>query len=192
MEIKGKIFDFIYRMAMRDATMMKAYEGENKKELFRISEARDIVKKYADKVIEGCYTTDSDKHEKEFCETAQKVCKAINKSKDFNFGNAQKLINMTVKYLYAGYYENEYLRENFKYCHCPMDRVMLEYVWKEYGDKEKLNKGIEKGKFKAGWGQEKWENGNLPQRYCNFQIAVRELAEERKLYPIEYDYYIWN
>lgn len=157
-EIKDKIFDFIYRMAMRDATMMKAYGGENKKDLYKISKARDIVRKYADNVIKGC-CIDPDEHEKAFKETACEVCNVINKEKSkynikgtFNFGNAQKLINMTVKYLYVGYCENECLRENFKYCHCPMDTIMLERVWEEYENrkvKEKLNMDIKKGEFKA-------------------------------------------
>ena len=39
------------------------------------------------------------------------------------FGNIQKLINMTMKYLYIRYYDE--CRENFRCCHAPMDNRMI-------------------------------------------------------------------
>ena len=81
-------------------------------------------------------------HEKLFLETAINVCKSINNYEgkpdtagNFSFGNAQKLINMTIKHIYLHTYTIDSLgfpsiRERFRYCHCPMDSIMLQDVWK--------------------------------------------------------------
>lgn len=189
--MQEEIFEFVYKMAFQDAVRQKAYEGK-KKDLYEILEARDIVKKYVGYIIEKKHHVTQEEHDRIFRDTALKLCRAINKD-DFTFGNAQKLINMTAKYLYITCYANSVFRDRFKYCHCPMDRVMLNVVWKKYREKygvnarrEKLNEGVAEGNFLKSWGKENWEDGEIPRRYINFQKAVQELAGE--LYPIEYDY----
>lgn len=189
--MQEEIFEFVYKMAFQDAVQQKAYEGK-KKDLYEIPEARDVVKKYVGYIIEKEHHVTQEEHDRIFRDTALKLCKVINRN-DFTFGNAQKLINMTAKYLYIICYADSAFRDRFRYCHCPMDRVMLNIVWKKYREKygvnarrEKLNEGVTEGNFLKSWGKENWEDGRIPRRYINFQKAVQELAGE--LYPIEYDY----
>ena len=125
-KMQDEIFSFVYKMAFQDAVQQKAYEGKKK----------DL-----------CETP------KMFKDVALELFKAVNKD-NFTFGNAQKVINMTAKYLYIICYADSAFRDRFKYCHCPMDRVMLNIVWKRYKEKygakvrkEKLNEGISKGDF---------------------------------------------
>lgn len=190
-KMREEIFRFVYKMAFQDAVRQRAYEGK-KKDLCEMPGAKEAIKKYVDYIIKGQDLT-QEEHEKIFKDVALELCKAVNKD-SYTFGNAQKVINMTAKYLYIICYADSAFRERFKYCHCPMDRVMLNIVWKRYKEKygvkvrkEKLNEGISEGDFLKSWGKENWENGEIPRRYINFQKAVQELAGE--LYPVEYDYY---
>ena len=100
---------------------------------------------------------------------------------------------------------NSAKRENFKYCHCPVDRFLTRKVWdfkstnKEL--EEKITTKLCKTKFVDGWGQEDWEKeGEFPVRYSIFQEAVRELSKEieygdtkeKGIYPIEFDFTVWR
>ena len=100
-KIQEEIFEFVYKMAFQDAVWQKAYEGK-KKDLYEISEAKEVVEKYAYYIIERGHHLAQEEHDKIFRDTALKLCKVINKD-DFTLGNAQKLINMTAKYLYILY-----------------------------------------------------------------------------------------
>lgn len=108
--IKERFFIFAYNEALRDATQMRAFKGE-KKYLTGCTDARKTVKRYIDSVIDGTYPS--------FEETANCVMKQFNeyirnsrKNEKalpvFSFENAQKLINMTVKYIYlSGYIKSD-------------------------------------------------------------------------------------
>ena len=116
--------------------------------------------------------------------------------------NAQKLINIMVKHTYSFCYFTPKLRENFRYCHCPLDYIMLNEVWKRY----KENIGTEKRKttlkntefFCRAWGNEGQEGDiqpeiyEFPERYLKYQTAIREIIGEGDLYPIEFDYIVWK
>lgn len=116
--IDGKIFDFAYELAMRDATMRTAFTGTTIYALLgkrnpstkcdatseqkeNASCAKNAVWRY----IEGIRTNkgykDKDEHDAIFLRTAKKVIDAFKEYRDggssFTFGNAQKLINMTAK-----------------------------------------------------------------------------------------------
>ena len=194
------LFHFVYVCAMRDAVLQKAYEGEKKwlstKETI---EAENRVKIYIDHILEIGFTT-QDEHDQEFVKVATDVCNIINQkiSRDgreghFSFGNAQKLINIICKYFYVICYKDLNLKENFRFCHCPMDGILLEHVWKET---KKQNK-MKAHEFKESWGKEEWKsndgnNFELPDRYNLFQESIRYLAAKKGVWPIEYDYLVWE
>ncbi len=128
--IQDTVFDFAYETAFRDATMRKAFPKyddndelfHNRKENAKV-DARKFVRDYIDAIF-------NDKNS-DFLVigTINAVCEATEKYK-FTFGNAQKLVNMTAKYMYLSIYgmdgyERERYREKFKYCHCPMDGRMI-------------------------------------------------------------------
>ena len=213
-----EIFNFIYGCALHDAVLQLSYEGEKAWIEKEVPEARIKAKEYIDRLINKGFTS-QDKHDDFFSKKAKLICDEINeKGKDknpdheneFTFGNAQKLLNILAKHIYGQCYSNSKLRDCFEYCHCPMDSIMLEKVWKAYEKLYKskneraneLNKGLDvrnDGNFLKSWGKENWEEDfKMPKRYQNFQEAIRRLASDEqdcngnKLFPIEYDYFVWG
>ncbi len=212
--MKENVFNFIYVAAMRDAVLQKAYEGEKKElcRLYNFDGLYDCIRKFTDNVLMGGFK-DQDEYDEEFFKTAKQVCKKINnpdriiagetsdKKVEFTFGNAQKLLNIMLKYFYITCYGLGVNREIFRFCHCPMDGIMLENVWrnrKKVPLKKSESENYTREEFLAGWGKEGFENGGYPKRYSVFQAAVRDLAAAAKtsdgedLYPIEYDYGVWG
>ena len=212
-----KSFNFIYGCALRDAVLQKSFVG-NKTWINNATEAIAPVKTYIDLVLKGKLKTIED-HDQAFLDAAKDVCDAINEYKPrpagagiFHFGNAQKLLNMTVKHVYTHMYSihtAKYgsIRENFRFCHCPLDQEMMSNVWKDYGNtigtkerKEALPKFDE---FHKAWGNEDFGSGSdpeaednriLPSRYMSFQKAVRAIIEKQNgdVFPIEYDFIKWK
>lgn len=217
------VFRFIYVAAMRDATSQAAYIGE-KKWLWSKSEIEKdggavycvitYLKCFVDYVIKGTYKSQDD-YDKAFLCCAENICDTIN-NYDFNpnkengtpkidnkgneiifeFGNAQKLINMTVKYFYITTFGHSKEKEYFQFCHCPMDGKMLERVWddEKWSDKKAKNEITgysNKTEFIVSWS--KLGFGEDQNRYNAFQETVRYLCDQYKnIYPIEYDYKFWG
>ena len=206
-KIQEEIFNFIYAMALRDATLQKAYEGE-KAPLLDVSGAKKSTREYIDNLLCGKKT--------DFYSTVADIQESFRGKgyKNFTFGNAQKLLNMTVKYVYiAAYSSQDYanFREKFRNCHCPMDNHMIECIIKQADDE--LKGGTEKGEkirsaLKKREDGEKIKNGEKgwktflrqswscissddKMQYEVFQDIVRCLCGE-DLIPIEYDYIEWN
>ena len=209
------IFNFIYGCALHDAVLQKAFKGE-RTWIADVTEAKETVKKYIDCIVKGDFKNADNatktKHEDFFLKTAKEVCNQINNSKfkptnvsvgNFTFGNAQKLINMTVKHVYAHTYSIHLLdyvpiRDHFRHCHCPMDSIMLGKVWKEY--KNVYNQSQRKSDlgdneyFCQSWGNEDFDlNGGQPFRYKKFQEAIKNIIDKNQgnIFPIEYDYIFW-
>lgn len=127
-KIDSAIFDFAYENAMRDATLMQAYSG-NKKQLKNCTEAREIVWSYIDRILKG-------NEEGSVKDVINHTAEAFAGYPSFTFGNAQKLVNMTAKYMYMATYCNEDMRSKFTLdnCDCPMDRIIIDFVAKELKD----------------------------------------------------------
>lgn len=185
-----KIFDFIYTMALRDATMRRAYEGE-RTPLFKNDDAKNATREYINALLRG--------ENPDFYTTAETVENGFrDKGHEFTFGNTQKLINMTVKYMYIAAYQKEHyadLREKFKGCHCPMDSIMVKKVIKEIKsqiDEEEvceLLKGHERNWrsfLQNAWS--KMDKDKDKDQYKLFQNLVKYLSDKKGLTPIEYDY----
>lgn len=214
-EIKSKIFDFAYSAALRDATLQKAYAVEKKK---ISSEVKGIVQRYIDDILVGKQVSVRNFAE----EIDNKLDKTLEKSEEelsgcdlteiFTFGNIQKLINMTAKYMFMACYADEKLAEKFKECHCPMDSIMIGIVKKKY-DEEILQKGngnpenmkipVEGSKKSVDWSKTKWSkigfndyDGKIAPYsysvYMKFQAMVSELANNEGITPLEYDFKYWN
>jgi hypothetical protein len=196
-EIKKKIFDFTYLEALDDAIQQKAYEG-GKRWINDVEEPKLILQKYINKIMDGEFKT-QEEHDNYFYTMLEAICKKINKvgkiknpehENEFSFGNAQKLVNITVKYFYSYVYFNPDARDAFQYCHCPMDSKILAIVWDNYHSlkTKKINLGT-KTAFTSSWGKENFANN---ERYMKYQKAVRELSAKKRLTPIEFDYFMWK
>lgn len=205
MIVDDKIFDFIYTIAMRDATQQKAYElkkdgltderkksNEYKKELLLKNEgAKSIVREYIDDIIAGnnpCFYAVEENLERSFEEFVEKHKLYLTK---FTFGNCQKLINMTVKYFYIVTYSDPTIRSHFNDCHCPMDNVMINMAIKELNKSGKTlaNFNTTSANLRKSWSR--IVQGNKSQ-YDAFQEIVKYLAKQQGVSPIEYDYLMWK
>ena len=118
----------------------------------------------------------------------------------FTFGNAQKFLNRTVKYLYIGVYEDVALRKYFKGCDCPIDSSIIDCVIDDLnglndGEFEKLVR-IGRGKGWKGQLSGKWSPWSKikSEDYKELQDIIRCLCQNREeaCYPIEYDCSKWG
>lgn len=188
------VFKFVYGEAMRDATLMGAFEG-SKKELANKIEPKGIVKKYINDVLAGnspCFYKVEKDVEQAF------INAGVN---GFSFGNVQKLLNMTVKYFFIICYNNPEMINKFSECHCPMDRKMVAIVRRNYKMMNNIawNQRIPdidcddtKDWSNVSWSKIQRE-GSLSINYYNkFQKMVNELAQKEGISPIEYDYRYWE
>lgn len=189
-EVDKLIFDFVYELALRDAVMRTAYLGD-KSELRKNEDAKNIVRDYANETVNS-KSFDYNKFYKIAEELCRKFNPEINDELKFTFGNAQKLLNMTMKYLYIMCYDNKKLRENFRHYHCPMDGIMIDKVKKEFKNCSRKEKEEHIGKFKyKSWSRLTFTNKDK-EAYNQFQESVKFLAKKQNLSPLEYDYYLWN
>ena len=207
-EMNERTFSFIYGCALRDAILQKAFIGK-KDWIAKVTEAQAPVREYIDSVLSGEFKeeTSREAHEKAFLKATVDVCDKINGNKpddaedNFSFGNAQKLINIVTKHVYAHTYSLNYacltdIRTYFRFCHCPMDSIMLCHVWKEYKkfgcEERKKTLGED---FLKSWGNEDFDLSNnervQPSRYVSYQHAIEKLKGS-DVFPIEYDYIVWK
>lgn len=204
MTFNNEIFDFVYAIAMRDATQQKAYEligyktskgakkldDYKKEELLQNSIAKNIISKYIDDIIAGNNPNFYDV-EKDVEESFASFIKGKKYLSFFTFGNCQKLINMTVKYFYIVTYPCPTIRSYFNNCHCPMDNVMIKTVKRELKNNKKPLKdfNITSAELSKSWSR--IVQGNTSQ-YDTFQDIVKYLAKQQGVNPIEYDYLMWK
>ena len=215
--MNSKAFAFIYGYAIRDAILQQAFKGGKKEWIEKIPEAHAVVRGYVSRVLNGDFSENSTEtkaaHDACFIKTARDVCDAINQKRpegvteSFSFGNAQKLINIITKHIYAHSYTLNLLdcvdiRSRFRFCHCPMDSIMLKTVWDKYGElfgnSERRNKLGYSTEFRKSWGSEDFEISDgeriQPQRYTSYQTAINRIIneEDMQIFPMEYDYLVWK
>lgn len=223
--IDGKIFDFAYELAMRDATMRTAFTGATiyallgkrnpntkRDATFEQKESASRAKNAVWSYIEGIHTNkgykDKDEHDAIFLKTAKKVIEAFKEYRtgdsSFTFGNAQKLINMTAKYIALGIYMDD-CKENFQYCHCPMDGIMIEKVIALLEGRGGIRKkfGLEKRGWKGVLRDTAWSKiEDSKEGYDRFQLIVdalggdesvlEELGAQGPVSRLEFDFYVWG
>ena len=204
-KISDKIFNFVYGYAMHDAVLQLAFKGK-KNWIVNVDDSKSYLREYINHILYKGFKS-QDEHDSIFINTANKICQAINnnssaKNDIFSFGNAQKLINIMTKHIYSFCYYKSRFRKKFRYCHCPLDSIMLKEVWKRYEKsmgKEKQKEFLKnKSFFCKAWGNEGLDKNQqpildkLPERYLKYQIAIREIIGKGNLYPIEFDYMFWK
>ena len=109
----------------------------------------------------------------------------------FTFGNAQKLVNMTAKYMYLRSYGDPNERKLFKFCHCPMDGTMIRIVKEKYP----------KASFKADYSWSTLENSGdkIPGVYVEFQKYIQDMVQKERhnrkdedIIPLDMDFIYWE
>lgn len=183
--IQNRMFKFAYTMAFRDATLRTAFQrndGElddeyrERKEKIKTG-AYDIVKSYINEIFLEHYPNPVN--------TIELLCDKF-EIYGFTFGNAQKLVNMTAKYMYLTTYDDVSKKSYFKECHCPMDTIMIKIV---SGNVKNLK--LENISYKyESWSRINRADQKSIKSYYDFQDNVKKLCDEEKdgCYPLEYDY----
>ena len=181
--IREDMFAFVFQMAIGDATRRVAFEEEKE----RLAECKDIVKKYAETVInEGKAQNISS-----LALDIRRVCGKV------SFGKIQKMVNMTMKYLYIKFYDEPDWFTHFEACDAPMDSLMRDFVYESY---KYLGLGKKPGFIKGcAWSQlNEGDKENPVEYYYAFQKAIDEIIAyvngNRKLIKnkIEFDYMFWD
>lgn len=148
--LDDKLFDFVYTMTFRDATMRKALarktnesdSGFHNRKMEVKREARDIVKAYTDAIID---------EQLEGSNPEKTIIEVCERTGDYGmtFGNSQKLVNMTAKYMFMCAYTNKDMRARFRKCHCPMDGAMNDFLRERFTNYPELNGFKESEEFKV-------------------------------------------
>lgn len=135
-----------------------------------------------------------------FDKSHEAVCeKIIDKAKskyvlkeEFHYGQAQKWLNMTIKYMWLmGFWKDKYTKLE-PVLHVPVDRYIIEAVWDNEDVilpliPEKICKNGKRGAYSdekvKSWG--KWER----EEYINFQNSLREKLNGE--IPIKWESSVW-
>lgn len=122
-------------------------------------------------------------------------------------GQAQKIINMTFKYLYC---IDSINKEHFRNCHMPLDRFTLEWIYRACIFEKNLKPKFEEeavvgdvwkkeGKVKKGamgsWSSMEYSKKSDDKK-CTYLFYLTLLSWEKELYLgklslLEFDFYIW-
>ena len=181
--IDSRIFDFMYEIALNDATNRVSKKGDKEKVLENES-IKATIMTYANTILKG------EANDSLFSETVKRITKIVNQEgggiEGFSFGKIQKLINMTMKYLYIEYCQSS-RADNFKACHAPMDSVMRNFVFESYCIIHDKTPGF--SSYRA-WSTITEINGD----YSAFQTAIDDIimCKELPIHRLEFDYLFWN
>lgn len=134
-----------------------------------------------------------DKIHDELCLLWCKEFKSPEDGKLGTYGKAQKIVNMSFKYLYCREDDESY-RNHFKYCHMPLDSFTLEWFKREQFGQNRPNKII------TSWSNlENSENdadtfiydGKEYYSYHFYKKKIREIANGMVISPLEMEFIVW-
>ena len=210
-ELKGKTInsekckEIVLGPAYKDFTprTIKGLKKEDIKEA--LTSLAELVCDYitADKACDS--QSSFDKWHEETCNTFLSQCK--NQSgKTIPYGKAQKILNMTMKYLYC-FSDTEKYATRFKFCHMPLDSYTLEWFCDmvvPVFNKEQTKKSVSISTIKeTSWSKlSLGKNKEEVYSYLWIQEQIRNYLQSREnrlyrngnkdpLTPFEAEFYIW-
>lgn len=174
------VFDFAVRRAYEDM-QPRTITGHNKIS----ASVKDIQEELKEKFIEY-FKGDIPESKEVFYEKHHELCSLFldeinnllrkNNLKLLAYGKAQKVVNMTFKYLYCCIDECDELKDKkewFRYCHMPLDRFSLEWIYRR-------DKGIKRKQI------ESWSK-LTEEEYQNIKNIVESYCKE----PLQLDFIVW-
>lgn len=207
-----RIIDFAIKKAYKDATMQGAYNALKKNINKDSSDGTSILKKEINLLVQEDYLMDYDSWHsddengvcKKLVDVYDKVkCPDSNNENAFSYGNAQKWINMTIKYLhmllelFGKYYPEcnfcqkyKKLNDLYSYFHAPVDSYIIESIWEDEEIRlplieDNLLKEGKRGKYCSekvlAWS--KWDKNE----YDNFKNDLHKKVG----CPIEWEHNAW-
>lgn len=159
----------------------------------KISDAlKYLAGKFHEYIIKDPIRANQDEFDDWDEETCNEFLKLFNTSsgiKPIQYGKAQKIVNMTFKYLYCCDGAERYI-DKFKYCHMPLDSYTLDWY-----SSEVLPWYNKKNESISGWsslGKEKYtEIQEQIRRYLKDANHSYKDENGKSLTPFEVEFYIW-
>ena len=151
--------------------------------------ANNIVSKVfkANKFDDNIHETLCDTFKKEFEDLANVLNKDIKQAnipglkeittKKITYGKAQKIVNMTMKYLYFFDNANNYVNSVFDNCHMAIDEYIMVYF---------DSVGINRKGYSNSWSNFDFSN------YSNYQSAIKNYCSQKGEKPFFAEFKYWN
>lgn len=188
-------------VAYKDATLMGAFNTTKKKS----DNGKDRKKSVIDALEENI--SDFEEWHKSLCQKLEEP------SENFMYGNAQKLVNMTIKNLHIIYsvinefnpknefvlFFRERLLSHYNSFHIPVDDYILEAAWILESENDKRNSKmikfpIKETACKTKYGKynsekiDRWSSWNK-EPYDSFQVSLKGFIKEES--PLDWEYNAW-
>lgn len=148
-----------------------------------------LQNKISEKIL-NCEKSYFDKNHNEICDAIVKACndkKVL--EKDFTYGQAQKWLNMTLKYMLIMGFWNDELKDIIGVMHVPVDSYVIEAVWKDEHIILPMKSNKTRGKYNSEkvvpWS--KWDKD----MYTAFQTSLRESEILNGEVPINWERHAW-
>lgn len=181
-------YDACVRRAYRDFNRTLRGIGEiQKKESFdeMVSVVKIEIKKLIETEFENQNSFDSE-HEKScdliiknFDELYNNKVIYNDKSQELTYGQAQKWINMSIKYLFLlGENKINEIRLNLQYFHVPIDSIII--------------KNIEENHQISTFFNKPWSKLDDYGKYLKYQSELRKLAKNKDISPLEFELITFN
>lgn len=123
--IKKALGDFTFRTTKKQEYIdVKGVEGLY--EQICSDSNNSLINRFKDYGVDNYSEKDAfDEWHKTTCDALMNVLKKLYQS--IHYGKAQKIVNMTFKYLYC--ISNDRNDNYYKYCHIPLDSIILDWIW---------------------------------------------------------------
>ncbi len=162
---KKAYLDFCRTIVFNGADFINRKECENIADLLIENEISNIV---------GSEIASQEKYNEWHCSLCNKIIRIYTtKNIDFHFGQAQKWINMTVKYLYL--INDIDLSKIINYAHIPLDNYVFKAAEKELGIKQPIK----------SWSR--MDN----QEYTTYQLELRDAIIKNRETPLKWEMIYW-
>ena len=134
---------------------------------------------------------------------SRKKNKRTDKETTLSVGQAQKWLNMTLKYLWLldrlGLLEDDlssFVRKYQSFFHVPLDSYIIRYIKRE--SKQKRNKdfpeynGLNNSYSIDGFSGSEWSKINCYEKYKKYQIEIRKDLSKRNMIPLQWELEHWH
>lgn len=178
--------DYIAAASRAYRDLCRTIRFKNKEDKKGIEECRAIVEHLIAHEIKNCLPNANqeayNKFHLELCDKIKEVYRDRHVAYTITYGQAQKWVNMTMKYLCVlsgGNFTGDYawLAEFYQYLHVPIDGIILDEISEKFSN-IKLNKDIS------------WSKINDYNYYIYIQNKLRECINTKL--PMDWEFEVWG
>lgn len=193
--IKKALGDFTFRTTKKQKDIdVKGVEGLYKQ--ICSDPNNSLINRFKDYGVDNYSEKDVfDEWHKTTCDALMNVLKKPYPS--IRYGKAQKIVNMTFKYLYC--ISNDRNDNYYKYCHIPLDSIILDWIWANksvFQDAyDNFNMYVPfQHQYFENWSNLDYSNNKFDSKkysYMFFQELIRAFCEDKKITPLQLEFLVW-